>query len=723
MEINKKDGYYADLKHITQIYKQLNTKIMKIFTLTFLSFTLCFNAFSQSKMALEPVGRYLYQASDKNFDGTDHILGADSLSGGRILSLSSSGIAIIDLSTMSIPGSTDYISRSGREGGGGRDVAVYKDTYLYINNHQSGKRASTTGFGISKINADDIVTVKSIFETNVFFEKLNVYGDFLYAAAHDKGIRIYALTDPENPTLIGLVTEGFTDVFDMALSGDTLYVADGGGGLKVIDITNPADPKIVAGETTITAMGTAQDIEARDGRVYVACGGAGICVYENGDLSTRKVYPLTGCAEDVCWVGKYLATSTFGGVSVFEVGESTEMTLVASEKTSRFTEKAYIRTAFGVGAANDSTLLVACWNSVDCYRIKPMAESNVPDITSSTQRIRFPAAGGSEKHYIVNQGGATLIIDNISTLIGDFSTTLTPQSIASGDTLFFDVSYTQGTENNGETLYINSNDPDENPLPIQLYGSTSSLDAGEEVPDFTLPTIFTNPETGVYSEGEFTLSKQRGKVVWVQMFGTWCPACPSAEADMQNTIIKEFANNPLVETFVLNENQQERDNLDWIKTWTNRFYQRGPMLYDSDGTVGGDILSQPKVGNMPFGRGFIIDQDGKVAKAFFGHQPQMVISTIYDLINSYNPNSTKHIESTERISLFPNPVVDNLNFSFTQVNTPITMDVYDVDGKILKRVHNPTSNSINFSDLREGVYFLKVYAGDEIFVKRVIKTK
>ena len=369
---------------------------------------LSFGIFAQSDLVLEPVGRYLYQASDINFEGTDHLLGANGLSNGRIL-INSVGLAIVNTETMSISGSTDYDLRAQR--GGGRDVAIYKDTYLYVNNHQSEGRVSTTGFGISKITADDIVSVKTVTETNVFFEKLKVYGDFLYAAAHDKGIRIYALTNPENPILIGSLTEGFTDVFDMALSGDTLYVADGGGGLKVVDITNPATPIILAGETTTTGMGTAQDIEARDGRVYLACGGAGICVYKNGDLSSREVYPLSGCAEDVCWVGQYLAASTFGGVSVFEIGDGTEMTLAASEKTSRFYEKAYIRTSFGVGAANDSTLLVACWNSVDCYRIKPLAESSVPDITSSTQRIRFPAAGGTENHYLVNQGGGALIID------------------------------------------------------------------------------------------------------------------------------------------------------------------------------------------------------------------------------------------------------------------------------------------------------------------------
>lgn len=586
------------------------TKLSQFNVLLTLGLMICFNLFSQSDLVLEPVGRYIYQSSQRDFTGTDHLLNANGLLDGRILIVSNSALTVVDASEMSIAGNTDYVMRSER--GGGRDAALYKDTFVYVNNHQSEGKKTSMGFGILKINANGIENVKTVTETDVFFEKLNVYGDYLYAACHNNGIRIYTLTNPESPQLVGSLEVGFTDVFDMALSGDTLYVADGAGGLKIVDVSDVSTPVIVTGEMLTTVMWTAQDIEERDGRVYLACSGAGIAVYEGGDLTTRTMYPISGCAEDVCWVGQYLAASTFSGLVVFQIGEGTVMTKVASENTSRFNEKAYIRTAFGVGAANDSTVMVACWNSVDCYQIKAREESAVPDITCSTQRVRLPAAGGFETHYLVNQGGGTLIIDDVSTLTGDYSTNLSSQSIEPGDTVFFDITYTKGDETSGQTLYVSSNDPDENPLPIQIFGNTSSLEPGEEVPDFTLSTLYTDTERGEFIEEEFTLSEQKGKVVWIQMFGTWCPACPSAEIDMQNTIIKEFADNANVETYVLNENQQERDPVDWLQTWTSHFYQRGPMLYDVDGTVGGDIFSQPNVGNMPFGRGFIINKEGVV---------------------------------------------------------------------------------------------------------------
>lgn len=676
--------------------------------------------YSQTQMVLEPVGRYIYQASVSGFTGTDHLLNALGLSDGKIMIVSNSALTIIDGDAMPIQGSTNYLMRSVR--GGGRDAVIYNDTIVYVNFHQSESKPLTYGFGVSKITDTEITNLTTIKETNVFYEKMKIHGDYLFVAAHSNGIRIYSLTNPETPTLVGSLSTGFTDAFDLAVVGDTLYVADGGGGLKIVDISTISSPSMIGGETTSSAVGTAQAIEVRNGRIYLASGGAGICVYSDGDLSTREVYPVIGCAEDLCWVGNYLAVSTFSGVSVYEVGVGTSLYKVASEKTSRFKQNAYIRNSFGVRAINDSTLAVACWNSVDCYRIKPATASIIPDIICSAQRIRFPAQGGSETHYITNAGGAILNISDVSTLSSNFSCDLAPQSILPGDTVYFEITYTEGSEGTGEVLYIYSNDPDENPLPIQVFGKTSSLDAGEEVPDFTLPTIYTDPATGISSHGSFTLSDQRGKVVWIQIFGTWCPACPSAEVDMQNTIIREFMDNPNVETYVLNENQQERDPESWVTLWATKFYQRAPMLYDSLGTVGGITFSQPSVGNMPFGRGFIIDQNGKVAKAFFGHQPQMVISTIYDLLDSPESIVDKTNDDLNMITVYPNPANDFIKISLLNPAENVSVKIFNSNGSTIYSTITSSTNEININTLNfdKGLYFVQVISLNKTYSGKFI---
>lgn len=99
---------------------------------------------------------------------------------------------------------------------------------------------------------------------------------------------------------------------------------------------------------------------------------------------------------------------------------------------------------------------------------------------------------------------------------------------------------------------------------------------------------------------------------------------------MQNTIIKEFQNNPRVVTAVYQEGGRFSEIASWVRTFWSNYYLRGTVLWDERGAVGGNYR-QPSTG-LPFGRGFIIDQEGIVALPYFGHRPEMVIDTIYSLL-------------------------------------------------------------------------------------------
>lgn len=611
----------------------------------------------EEALMLEPQGRYLYQAgretkesnnsrgkeslsnnkkrSESKQSGstrgskdsgpkTDHILNAVGLADDRLLVVSSTALALVDLSTMDTEGSKDYISRNFRIGG--RDAVVYQDRYIYTNQHQSEKRESTQGFGIAIIEDNEIKNLGSVTEKDTFYEKMKIYGSYLYVAAHDKGVRIYSLENPEAPIMIGSIEDGFVDAFDVALSGTTLYVADGAGGLKIVDISDKSNPKIVAGETINSAVGTSQSVEVLNGRVYIGAGSAGVTSYLENSIESRNIFELNGTSEELTIVGDYIAVSTFSGVTILKPDEGTSLKLVGTEKIVRLgTKGTTIRTSFGVEAIDSNTIAVSTWTSTDIYKLVPRAESTVTDINASSQRLRFSPNGETLIVTLENHGESDLVIDKVELKEGDFSTDLHPQKLEPGEVIDFTITYTKGSEDQNRVLLIYSNDPDEPVIPIQLFGNTSSLDPGETVPDFTLPVLDNSGD-------EFTLSNYRGKVIWLQIFGTWCPACTPAVVDMQNSIIKEFENNPMVETWVIDQADKEIENKEWVETWESHFYLRKSMLFDDNGSVAGDLLSQPDVGNMPFGRGFIIDQDGKVVKAFFGHQPQMVIDTINSLI-------------------------------------------------------------------------------------------
>ena len=97
---------------------------------------------------------------------------------------------------------------------------------------------------------------------------------------------------------------------------------------------------------------------------------------------------------------------------------------------------------------------------------------------------------------------------------------------------------------------------------------------------------------------------------------------------MQNNIIKEFVDNENVVTALVNH----AEDLGWVNAYWRNLYLRDLLLHDpsSDGVAVGS-MAQPNTG-MPYGRYFIIDQDGRVALPYLLHQPELAISKIYELL-------------------------------------------------------------------------------------------
>lgn len=74
----------------------------------------------------------------------------------------------------------------------------------------------------------------------------------------------------------------------------------------------------------------------------------------------------------------------------------------------------------------------------------------------------------------------------------------------------------------------------------------------------------------------------------------------------------------------------------------------------------------------------------------------------------------------ENLSIYPNPVSENLLFINT--NVPIKIEIYDILGKsvLTSKVDN-NSNAINLSELNNGIYLLKINSEDKTITKKLIK--
>ncbi len=465
---------------------------------------------SAEPMVLDYLARYDHQPS-----GPDHIMDAIEVPGGRAIVCSNLGLTLIDLDALPAGGSDAYIHRL--EGLNARDIIEGEGLY-YVNLHRQGT-AMSMGLAVVKLVGDDLQLVRSLDETGVLYEKMCVANGHLFVAAHRNGLRVFSLEDPENPQLLSSLTSGFDDAFAVAVEGDLAYVADGPGGLKIVDVSDPALPVHIGGESMESAVGTAEDLLWGDGTLYVALGGEGLGVYPGGDPAARTILPLDGCAESLCWIGEHLALGTTGGAVVIDVDPAP--VLVAAETAHRRGPGADLRISSGVAAATGARLLCANWDYLDVYALRDFEAGDQPDIQCDRQRIRFHYGGGSETVTLSNAGAQDLVVSSVDVSPASFTVGYSGGTLTPGASVSFEIAYNGAPFQGSGKALLHSNDPDESPLPIQLFGNTSYLDPGEEAPDFTLPLFRVNPETGEFEGDSFTLSEHEGKVVWFQIFGTW----------------------------------------------------------------------------------------------------------------------------------------------------------------------------------------------------------
>lgn len=462
------------------------------------------------EVRLKYLGRYEHQP------GPDHLMGVEGVLDHHALVSSNFGLALVDLEALPTGGTQSYVDRL-------TDLDAFasytrEDGYVYVHLRQGG-------FAVVYLDESALTLslVTELSEPGVYFEKMCLQGDRLYVTAHAYGIRVYDLTDPAAPVLIGSLDEGFDDAFAIDVSGTTGYVADGAGGLKIVDLSDESAPVIIAGETTHTAAGTAQDVTIIGDHVYVGCGGAGVGVYDLGDLGSRVVYNTPICAKQLARVGDLLAAADIGGLEVFRILADGALERVAGESAmyrSTTATTTALRLWHGVSAWGDDHVLSAGWTTMDVFRLVDPATDDQPDVTLSRQRIRFAPAGGSTTVTMRNDGSGALQATSIYSSEATFTVQPGSAVLQPGESIELSIEYAGGLPGSA-LVKVDSNDPDENPLAIRVFGETSTLDPGEPAEPFTLPLWTYDHDAGEFTYGSFDLESHAGKIVYFHVYASW----------------------------------------------------------------------------------------------------------------------------------------------------------------------------------------------------------
>lgn len=103
----------------------------------------------------------------------------------------------------------------------------------------------------------------------------------------------------------------------------------------------------------------------------------------------------------------------------------------------------------------------------------------------------------------------------------------------------------------------------------------------------------------------------------------------------------------------------------------------------------------------------------------------VIRSTPGFMLNVINPStvSVNDIANENTLSIYPNPASNNITINFTSTSKNNSIKIYDATGRLIKNMGNIKSgeNTINISELENGLYLLNYHDGNNPSTKRFIK--
>jgi hypothetical protein len=224
----------------------------------------------------------------------------------------------------------------------------------------------------------------------VVFEDVAIAGDVAYLADWAFGLRIYDVSNPSAPALVGSVdTAGYPS--SVAVQENRAYLGEStnGGFLRVIDITDPAN----AEEIGFVETSQARDVEVRGDLAYVA----------DGSLNLA------------------------GGLRIFDVSDPAAIELVGYYAGD---EEVGCLEAIGVALAGEDLAVVAC--SSDDFHIVDISQPARP-----TRRSLVVAPEPTSAWSVAAWEGGAALGHDFGVIVVDLADPDEPVTTATHDTSWF----------------------------------------------------------------------------------------------------------------------------------------------------------------------------------------------------------------------------------------------------------------------------------------------
>ena len=334
---------------------------------------------------------------------------------------------------------------------------------------------------------------------NYILENLDADANLLAVAAHEDGVFLYDISNPNNLSLLSTIPA--ENAWGVRLKNGYAYIADDQN-VKIYDVSNSGNPNYVNMVETSNAV---KDIAIIDLFMYVAIGSDGVNIYDfsnpefpifldNFDTNTmaNRISPFEG----------KLAVSDWDDVDILE-WDGSSLNWVGYKNTGNRTMAI---------ATKDNFIYSAEWASIQAFEFGDVSGA---DIDLITLELNYPFVDDGDSYSlsveVFNNGNSTLIVTDDYTTNSHFQIVNGLNELQPGESQIVEIIYNASSLNSAGVYRIYTNDADEPLVMCETNGNIDGANIGEPAIDFELNYVANGT-------GSFQLSDHLGQVVVIAFF-------------------------------------------------------------------------------------------------------------------------------------------------------------------------------------------------------------
>lgn len=223
---------------------------------------------------------------------------------------------------------------------------------------------------------------------------------------------------------------------------------------------------------------------------------------------------------------------------------------------------------------------------------------------------------------------------------------------------------------------------------------------GEKAPDFTL-----NSSAG----GEFTLSNQQGKVVFINFIGYTCGICINNASLINTEVYDKFKNN---DNFVAIAIDAWDGNEDGVNYYIENSGVSFPVL-----SMGSEVAAAYNSGKH---RIVVIDGEGTVQHNTNNDADAEEIADAVIVLDELLSETTSTGIDLNLMLIYPNPAQGKVHVKLSENNENASLKLLNAVGKELISMKIRSSASVDLSAFPRGIYFVQLSKENSLITRKLV---